>query len=279
MDNVICQFKGFNGQIDLYDDKVTISHRGAYAAMNGCKIQDVTIPLDQIERVQFKRGGMEQGFMQITVKDNQKFCYTLRDITRDENAVTYGYPKNDEAEQFKYRLAQLIGDKPINIIGKIKDMQQLNPITDNEKNIQQFSPASDNEVVAVQVPKKSLSEKRTEFQKRAREANPKMFGDVLTADEKSEYKVNIASRRVELNKQNIVYCPKCASTELTYSKRGYSIGNAILCAIIFGIIGAIFGATGIIIGVIIGILSGFSGSKKVRITCLKCGHQFYPGKK
>jgi ABC-type dipeptide/oligopeptide/nickel transport system permease subunit len=125
----------------------------------------------------------------------------------------------------------------------------------------------------------TLKEKRAQFQIRAREANPRAFGNIMTDDEKAEYKANVAVKRVELNKQNAVYCPKCASTELETNKRGYSPLSGIFGALFLGFIGSFLGLVGTIVGIIIGILCGFSGSKKVRITCLKCGHKFYPGKK
>jgi ABC-type dipeptide/oligopeptide/nickel transport system permease subunit len=76
-----------------------------------------------------------------------------------------------------------------------------------------------------------------------------------------------------------VYCPKCHSTVIQTSARGYSPLSGIFGALFLGFIGSFFGLIGTIVGTIIGILCGFSGSKKVRITCLKCGHKFYPGKR
>ena len=52
-----------------------------------------------------------------------------------------------------------------------------------------------------------------------------------------------------------VKCPKCGSTQITAQKRGFSIGKALLFAPL-----------------------GFAGSKKIIISCLKCGHQWQAGK-
>lgn len=58
-----------------------------------------------------------------------------------------------------------------------------------------------------------------------------------------------------------VHCPLCGSTQLTANKKGFGLGKAI--------------AGGVLLGPV-GLLSGFLGSNKVRITCLKCGHQWKP---
>ena len=59
-----------------------------------------------------------------------------------------------------------------------------------------------------------------------------------------------------------VRCPKCNSNQLTSNQKGFSAGKAIGGAFLTG-------------GV--GLLAGFIGSKKVLITCLKCGKNFNAG--
>ena len=59
-----------------------------------------------------------------------------------------------------------------------------------------------------------------------------------------------------------IKCYKCGSTELTAQKEGYSGGKALGGALLTGGIG---------------LLAGTIGSKKINITCLKCGHKFKPG--
>ncbi|MBK8487594.1 MAG: hypothetical protein IPL48_07385 [Bacteroidetes bacterium] len=58
-------------------------------------------------------------------------------------------------------------------------------------------------------------------------------------------------------------CPKCGSDKLTANKKGFSMGKAIAGDLIAGIPGALIG--------------GSLGSKKIKITCLNCGHEFKPG--
>jgi len=60
-----------------------------------------------------------------------------------------------------------------------------------------------------------------------------------------------------------IKCPNCESTQLTANKKGFGLGKAV--------------AGGIVTGGV-GLLSGFIGSGKVRITCLKCGYSWTAGK-
>ena len=60
-----------------------------------------------------------------------------------------------------------------------------------------------------------------------------------------------------------IKCPKCRSTQLTANKKGFGLGKA--------------AAGGLLLGPV-GLLGGVMGSGKVKITCLKCGHEWKPGK-
>jgi hypothetical protein len=192
--DMICNFKGANGQIELYSDKIVISHHGVGARMNGCSKKDnITIPIEQIERIQFMAAKTEGGFIQFTVKGHENYFKDIHDLTKDENCVTFGIVMNKNAEQFKYQLAQAIKDKPINILKKVKDIQQFNPIIENE-NIVESKPVT-------------LKEKRAQFQKRAREANPNAFGNnhrntVIEESILSEFKG--INGKIELFKDRVI---------------------------------------------------------------------------
>jgi RNase P subunit RPR2 len=68
----------------------------------------------------------------------------------------------------------------------------------------------------------------------------------------------------QMDNEGIVYCPKCYSTSLSADKKGFGIGKAVVGAAVAGPIG---------------LIAGNINAKKVRVTCLKCGHQFWPSKK
>lgn len=61
-----------------------------------------------------------------------------------------------------------------------------------------------------------------------------------------------------------IRCPKCGSSQLTANTKGYGAGKAVVGTIAFGPLG---------------LLGGFIGSKKILITCLRCGHSWTPGGK
>lgn len=58
----------------------------------------------------------------------------------------------------------------------------------------------------------------------------------------------------ELEKSGVAYCPKCLSTSVTATKRGFSVGQAYLGGDMFGMVGA----------------------NEIKCVCLKCGHKWKP---
>lgn len=64
--------------------------------------------------------------------------------------------------------------------------------------------------------------------------------------------------------KSVMKCPKCGSTSLSAHKKGFGIGKAVVGASILGPIG---------------LVAGNIGAKKVRVTCMKCGHKFWAGKR
>ena len=67
---------------------------------------------------------------------------------------------------------------------------------------------------------------------------------------------------MEQNSTDRVTCPKCRSDQITANKKGFGVGKAAAGAI----------ATG---GV--GLLAGFIGSRKIQVTCIKCGYAWTAG--
>lgn len=55
-------------------------------------------------------------------------------------------------------------------------------------------------------------------------------------------------------------CPKCGSASLSGHKKGFGVGKAVIGAFAFGPLG---------------LVAGNIGAKKVRVTCLNCGKQFW----
>ena len=59
-----------------------------------------------------------------------------------------------------------------------------------------------------------------------------------------------------------VRCPKCGGEQFAAGSKGFGLGKAV--------------AGGFLLGPV-GLLGGLIGSKKVKITCLGCGHTWKPG--
>ena len=91
----------------------------------------------------------------------------------------------------------------------------------------------------------------------------------VRAEAKEKRMAEIQAKIKEINKpislvDNTPRCPKCGSTSISADKKGYGIGKGVVGAAVAGPIG---------------LTLGNAGAKKVRITCLACGHQWMAGKK
>lgn len=80
--------------------------------------------------------------------------------------------------------------------------------------------------------------------------------------QKKEDKLELKERIKQMDKDGIVYCPKCYSTDITANKKGFSLGKAAAGSLIAG-----------------GVLLGAVGKNKIEVTCLKCGNKWKAGKK
>ncbi|MBA9079882.1 zinc-ribbon domain-containing protein [Rufibacter quisquiliarum] len=69
--------------------------------------------------------------------------------------------------------------------------------------------------------------------------------------------------KVQEKQSDEIKCPKCKSTNIMANRKGFGAGKALAGALLTGGIG---------------LLGGFIGSKKIIISCLKCGHKWSPQK-
>ncbi|EGT4532738.1 TPA: ribosomal protein L7/L12 [Clostridioides difficile] len=93
------------------------------------------------------------------------------------------------------------------------------------------------------------------------------FIDDAMSNSEKEKIINNQNRKNNIEKaqqESVACCPKCGSTSLTAQKKGFGIGKAVVGASLTGGIG---------------LVAGNLGAKKVRVTCLNCGKQFWAGKK
>ncbi len=81
-------------------------------------------------------------------------------------------------------------------------------------------------------------------------------------EQKKEEQLELQERIKQMDKEGIIYCPKCYSTQITANKKGFSLGKAAAGSLIAG-----------------GVLLGAVGKNKIEVTCLKCGNKWKAGKK
>ena len=63
----------------------------------------------------------------------------------------------------------------------------------------------------------------------------------------------------ELEKNDVIFCPKCHSTNVFYDRKKFSVKRAIVGGVLFAGVGA---------------LAGGLTSKKIDFKCLSCGHEW-----
>lgn len=89
------------------------------------------------------------------------------------------------------------------------------------------------------------------------------YGSIYKMLDDASEKTGIYFKHAVDQKGKGARCPKCGSTSLSADKKGFGIGKALVGAAIAGPFG---------------LVAGNIGAKKVRVTCLNCGHQFWAGK-
>lgn len=86
----------------------------------------------------------------------------------------------------------------------------------------------------------------------------------MAAEQKAAQKQAVVDRKAEAHAAGLACCPRCGSTSLTTSQKGFGVGKAVVGAALVGPYG---------------LLAGGLGSHNVTVTCLNCGYKFKPGQK
>lgn len=97
-------------------------------------------------------------------------------------------------------------------------------------------------------------------QMRLRAANDRIQDQQLRVQQEQLILQGKIQKQQEREYKKTAKCPRCGSTSLSGNKKGFGIGKAVVGAALTGGIG---------------LIAGNIGAKKVRITCLKCGKQFW----
>ncbi|PPH99745.1 hypothetical protein C5C95_06270 [Rathayibacter sp. AY1B7] len=96
-------FKGSNGAMTFDGRSISITRKGLGAAVfSGARGTEKQLPIAVVSSIQYKKGGLTVGYIQLTVPGDaqKKFAGKTQTIQQDENAVTFYSKQNDEAKQF-----------------------------------------------------------------------------------------------------------------------------------------------------------------------------------
>lgn len=91
MDQLLCELKGVNGQLELYDDKLVIRRKDFLSKMSqGFFKGEKTIYLDQIAGIRVKPGTMfTNGYIQFILPGGLESKRGMPDAAQDENKVFF----------------------------------------------------------------------------------------------------------------------------------------------------------------------------------------------
>lgn len=205
-----------------------------------------TIRYDQIEAVSFAQAVKLRwgGFLSIQKRGGySKPKSTVQDAVVDETSITFSWKQNDDfLKVFDFlKVYADIAIKDHQVIPNTTMAQKMNRSDTQENGVALVNASSGNS---------PADDSCAMWQDYKRMMNP----------EKSA----LEDKKAELDRGGQAYCHKCLSTSISANQKGF---------------GFIRGALGANMALDVGLIAGGIGSKKIICTCLKCGHQWKPGKK
>lgn len=176
-----------------------------------------------------------------------KMCFLIEDINdiKFEDGIIEIYMKNEEKIKIKIAKEKEI-IKVYNILGKHLGVG----LEDLDKKVSQVE--LENEY------KREEKRIQRDIKEEEKEVRRKEYERIKASDPA----VSTVTQSSTID--NVARCPKCGSTSITANKKGFSLAKGALGVATVGAYGAI--AAG-------------HGKNKVIVTCLKCGHQWKPGKR
>lgn len=176
-----------------------------------------------------------------------KMCFLIEDINdiKFEDGIIEIYMKNEEKIKIKIAKEKEI-IKVYNILGKHLGVG----LEDLDKKVSQVELENEYKREEKRI-QRGIKEEEKEVRRKEYERIKASDPAVSTVTQSSTI-------------DNVARCPKCGSTSITANKKGFSLAKGALGVATVGAYGAI--AAG-------------HGKNKVIVTCLKCGHQWKPGKR
>lgn len=144
----VIQFKGYNGQIYVYEDHLVIERKGFLATAAAGFAGSKTIPFSAIQSVQFKdAGAMVNGYIQFAVLGGVEKRGGITNAVSDENSVVFTRKMQDGADRVRNYVEKAILNRenaPVersapaeapsvaDEIKKFKDLLDMGAITQEE---------------------------------------------------------------------------------------------------------------------------------------------------
>lgn len=255
LDNVLKIYK-YNNVIFIDFIEEENQYRVEFKAKNIDKIKEITDAIKrltgdiEIEKLQSRKqledipvgdefiySNDSEGINVKEYKEEKELPYlSLTDIEIASIIEEYGYNKVNSIKQIN-KLTNL----SLTQCKKIVDDYFIN---NNLGNIEKYDAIKDfNNEKKHEDKIKKLQEKQLKLEMKNTKLNIKQQKNAIKQDKKT------------------ARCPKCGSTSLSAHKKGFGIGKAV--------VGALVTSNPI------GLVAGNANAKKVRVTCLKCGKQFW----
>jgi hypothetical protein len=106
------QFKGYNGLVELTDEKIIIKRKGLLSFLNHGFKGDKTILIKSVTSVQFKRAGyVFNGYIQFAFSGGLEAKGGLKQATKDENTVVFTFRQNAQFSKLKEFVEQRMADQ------------------------------------------------------------------------------------------------------------------------------------------------------------------------
>ena len=141
---MLYEFKGYDGQIELYENKIVIKRKGSARFTRGFALGEKEIFLKSISGIQVKKPGMQAGYIQFIFSGSKEIKKkNIMDVAKDENTVMFqgGNQKYQEALELKRRIESLM-NQPMEVqtvskadeLLKYKQLLDSGAITEDEFN-------------------------------------------------------------------------------------------------------------------------------------------------
>ena len=140
-------YYGYNGQLLLTDTGIVIKRSGLLMSFlsGGMFRGDKTIPYSSIVAVQFRRAGIQFGYIQFSIRGGGEAKGGLMEASKDENSITFLRRSNESFEEAKSRIEARMneGNSPkhnsLDDLEKLAELKSKGIITQEEFDLKKKS--------------------------------------------------------------------------------------------------------------------------------------------